>query len=161
MAYLESQGGAVLSSAQSITGTADSTNVWDVTGQGAGSTFPNMIGAGGVSTKLGYDVGAGDGAAVPQILVSFGTCTTVSGTLTITVACAPDNGSGSAGSYVTLFSTAALTGTSQLFAGQSLVLPIPALPAGLIASLGLPRFYKLTYTVGSSISVIVNANRSE
>jgi hypothetical protein len=158
MAYLESQGGAALSANQAITTTADSTNVWDVTGQGAGSTLPSMIGSGGVSTALGYDVGGGDGAAVPDVLVTFGTCTTVSGTLTVTLSCAPDNGSGSAGSYVTLFSTAALTGATQLFKGASFVIPIPSIPDGLIANLGLPRFYKLTYTVSASISLIVSAN---
>lgn len=157
MAYLESTSGANFSVAQSVTATAPSTNVFDVTGAGAGNA-PAMIGAGGINTALGYDVGAGDGAAIPQVLISFGTCTTVSGTLTIAVQCAPDNGSYSAGSYVTLMSTAALTGATQLFAGNSLILPIPALPPGLIASIGLPRFYRVNYTVGSSISVIVNAS---
>jgi hypothetical protein len=156
--YNESSSGAALSVNQSVTSSLASTNAFDVTGQGAGATLPNMIGAGGVSNALGYDIGGGDGAATPQIFVSFGTCTTVTGTLTLSVQCAPDNGSGSAGTYVTLMSTAALTGASQLFKGNSLVLPIPALPPGLIANIGLPRFYQLYYTVGSSISVIVSAN---
>lgn len=158
MAYLESAGGAALSTAQSVTATAASTNAWDVTGQGAGATLPNMIGSGGLSTALGYDAGAGDGAVQPFILVSFGTCTTVTGTLTIAIQCAPDNGSGSAGSYVTLSSTPALTGSSQLFAGNSLALRIPGLSPGLIVNGGLPRFYQLNYTVTGSISVIVSAN---
>lgn len=157
MAYLESASGAALSVAQSVTATAASTNIWDVTGAGAGN-LPTMIGAGGLNTGLGYDVGAGDGAAEPYILVSFGTCTTVSGTLTIAIQCAPDNGSGSAGSYVTLESTAALTGVAQLFKGNTIPLRIPPLPAGLIANGGLPRFYQLEYTVTGSISVIVSAN---
>lgn len=157
MAYTESTSGANLSTAQSVTATAASTNVFDVTGAGAGNS-PAMIGANGINTKLGYDIGGGDGAAQPQILLSFGTCTTVTGTLTVAVQAAPDNGSYSPGTYVTLYSSAAFTGTAQLFAGESIVLPIPPIPAGLIVNGIPPRFYRLNYTVTGSISVLVTAN---
>lgn len=157
MAYLENTSGANFSAAQAVTGTAASTNVFDVTGAGAGNA-PAMIGASGLNTALGYDIGNGSGVEQPYVAITIGTCTTVTGTLTIAVQCAPDNGSYSPGSYVTLASTAALTGATQLYAGAQINLPVPPVPAGLIASLGLPRFYRLNYTVGSSISVLVSAN---
>lgn len=153
MAYLESSSGANLSTLQSVTTTAASTNIFDVTGAGSGNT-PAMIGASGLNTALGYDIGAGEGVETPFVLITLGTCTTVSGTLTISLQAAPDNGSYNPGTYVTLASTAALTGTTQLFAGAQIILPVPPIPPGL----ALPRFYRLDYVVGSSISVIVSAS---
>ena len=153
MAFLESISGANFSVAQSVTATAASTNVFDVTGAGAGNA-PAMIGANGVNTAIGIDIGAGVGLEQPQVLVTLGTCTTVTGTLSIAVQFAADNGSYSPGTYYTLASTAALTGATQLFAGAQIVLDIPPIPAGF----AFPRFYRLYYTVGSSISVIVNAS---
>ena len=158
MAYTESTSGANLSSAQSVTGTAVSTNMFDTTGAGNGNA-PAMIGAGGVNTALGFDIGAGSGVEDPIVLITLGTCTTVSGTLTIQLQVAPDNGSYSHGTFVTIASTAALTGTAQLFAGAQIILKIPPVPAGLMPNkTSLPRFYQLNYVVGSSISVLVTAN---
>lgn len=154
MAFLEFGSGCNLSVAQAVTASAASTNMYDVTGAGNGNA-PVMIGANGVNTAIGIDIGAGTGGVEePQVLVTFGTCTTVSGTLTIAVQAAPDNGSYSAGSFYTLASTAALTGATELFAGAQLVLDIPPVPPGF----ALPRFYQLYYTVGSSISVVVSAS---
>lgn len=153
MAYLESTSGANFSTAQSVTATAASTNIFDVTG--AGSTVaPAMIGASGLTTALGYDIGAGDGAAMPEVLITFGTCTTVTGTLTIALQAAPDNGSYSPGTYETLTATAAFTGTTQLFSGAQVIMVVPPIPPGL----ALPRFYRLNYTVTGSISVLVTAS---
>ena len=157
MAYVETTSGANLSTAQSVTATAASTNVFDVTGAGAGNA-PAMIGANGVNTALGFDMGAGDGVAVPQVLVNFGTCTTVSGSLTISIQVAADNGSYSPGSYFTIYSTPALSGATQLFSGATLILPVPPVPAGLLTGDALPRFYRLNYTVTGSISVLATAN---
>lgn len=154
MAYLESTGGQPFSTNQAITATAASTNLFDVTGAGSGNS-PAMIGANGVNTALGFDIGAGQGAAEPRIQLSLGTVTTATGTLTIQVQAAPDNGSYSPGTYVTLYQSAALTGTSQLFAGESIELPIPAIPPGLIANGVPPRFYRINYVVTGSISLIV------
>lgn len=150
--YTETTSGAQFSSVQAITTTADSTNIFDVTGAGVGSA-PAMVGAGGVNTAMGIDIGAGDGAAVPQIVVEIVTPTTVTGTLTISLKAAPDNGSYSEGSYTTLFSSAALTGAIQLAAGATYKFNVPP----IIPGEALPRFYKLTYTVSASISVTVNA----
>ncbi len=150
--YTETTSGAQFSSVQAITTTADSTNIFDVTGAGVG-TAPAMIGAGGVNTAMGIDIGAGDGVAVPQIVVEIVTPTTVTGTLTITLKAAPDNGSYSEGTYTTLFSSAALTGSTQLAAGATYKFNVPP----IIPGEALPRFYKLTYTVSASISVTVNA----
>lgn len=152
MAYVETTSGAELSLAQAITTTADSTNTFDVTGAGVGNA-PAMIGAGGVNTAMGIDIGAGDGVAIPQIWVIVTGSTTVTGTLTITLSAAPDNGSYSAGTYTVLHSSAALTGATQLAVGAAYKFDVPP----IIPGEALPRFYKLTYTVSASISVVVSA----
>lgn len=157
MAFLENGSGCNFSVAQSVTSTAASTNIYDTTGAGS-TNAPAMIGAGGLNTALGFDVGGGNGVEEPSIYVTFGTCTTVSGTLTIALQVAADNGSYSPGTYYTIFQTAALTGTSQLFSGAQISFPVPPVPQGLLPSGALPRFYRLNYTVGSSISVIVSAS---
>lgn len=150
--YVETTSGAQFSALQAITTTADSTNIFDVTGAGSGNA-PAMIGTGGLNTAMGIDLGAGDGMAVPQIIFEVVTPTTVTGTLTITLSAAPDNGSYSPGSYTTLYSSAALTGTTQLKAATIYKFNIPP----IIPGQALPRFYKLTYTVTGSISLTANA----
>lgn len=152
MAYTETTSGAGLSVSQAITTTADSTNIYDITGAGVGN-LPNMIGANGVNTAIGSDLGATTGIAAPQILLSILTSTTVTGTLTVTLKGAPDSGTGTEGTYVTLFSSAALTG-AQLPKGGQLIIPFPVIPPAM----ALPRFFKLTYTVTGSISIVVDAN---
>ena len=154
--FLESTSGANLSVAQAVTATAASTNVFDVTGAGAGNA-PAMIGASGLNTALGFDIGGGNGVEEPSVAVSVTTATTVSGTLTIALQVAADNGSYSPGTYYTIFSTAALTGTSELFVGAQIWFPIPPTPQGLLSG-SLPRFYRLDYTVTGSISVVVSAS---
>lgn len=155
MAFLEGGlYGGNFSVAQAITTTAASTNLYDVTGAGSGNA-PAMTGANGVNTAIGVDIGAGNGGvAQPQVLVTITAVTTVTGTLTIAVQGAPDNGSYSPGTYYTLASTDALTGATELFAGASIVLDIPPVPPGF----SLPRFYRLLYTVGSSISLVASAS---
>ncbi len=160
MAYFDTQ--TLLSSAQAITTTADATTVYDTCGVGAG-TAPAMIGAGGVNTAMGFDIGAGDGVAVPELFATVTTAGTGAGTITISVSAAPDNGSYSAGTYVVLASTAAFVGTA-LTAGRQIKLTIPPFPqlnsAGVTV---LPRFYKVTYTVSGSATasfttgIILNA----
>lgn len=149
--YLETTSGAQFSAAQAITTTADATNLFDVTGAGVG-TLPAMIGAGGLNTALGYDVGAGEGVAVPSIIVSPTVTGTGAGTVTISLSAAPDNGSGSAGTYTQLYASRAITGTT-LLVGNSYIFPVPPILPGE----ALPRFYKLTYTVSGSATVTVNA----
>lgn len=156
MAYTESASGAnfVPSTGQTITGSAASLNVFDVTGAGAGNA-PAMIGAGGLNTALGYDIGGSQGnLEQPVIYITIGTCTTVTGTLTIAIQVAADNGSYSAGSYFTIESTYPLTGATQLFKGAQITMPVPAVPQGILSG-SLPRFYALYFTVGASISLVV------
>ena len=153
MAYVETTSGAQFSNAQAITATANSTNVFDVTGAGSGNA-PAMIGAGGVNTAMGVDIGAGDGMAIPEVQVIITAVTTVTGTLTIALQAAPDNGSYSPGTYESIYTSAAFTGATQLFAGAVLTFQVPPIPPGL----ALPRFYRLVYTVGSSISLVLSAN---
>lgn len=152
MAYVETGSNAIMSNAQTITATADSTNVFDVTGAGVGNA-PAMIGAGGVNTAMGFDVGAGEGMAVPYVMVTITTSTTVTGTLTFSLKAAPDSGTYTEGTYTTLYSSAALTGATQLAKGAQLLIPIPPIVPGE----ALPRFYKMTYTVTGSISLIATA----
>lgn len=156
MAYLESGSGCNFSVAQAITTTAASTNIYDVTGAGS-TNAPAMIGAGGLNTALGFDVGGGNGVEEPTVYVTLGTCTTVSGTLTIELQVAADNGSYSPGTYFTIFSTAALTGATQLFPGAQISFPVPPVPQGLLSG-SLPRFYRMEYVVNASISLVLSAS---
>lgn len=141
MAYFDFNSGTNFSTAQAITTTAASTNVFDVTGAGAGNA-PAMIGANGVNTALGIDIGAGDGVAVPEVLAIVTTTGTGTGTVSISIQAAPDNGSYSPGTYVTLATSAAFVGTA-LVAGTEIKIPVPPVPSTFT---GLPRFYRLNYT---------------
>lgn len=139
---------------QAVTATADSSIV-DVTGAGSGNA-PTMIGGyPATNTTLGFDMGVGDGMARPYVFVLITATTTVTGTLTISLKAAPDNGSYGQGTYTTLYTSAALTGATQLAANKWLYFPVPP----ILGSMGEanPRFYKLTYTVGSSISLSLSA----
>ncbi len=157
MAYLENSSGANLSTNQALTVTAVSTNPFDVTGAGSG-TVPAMIGAGGLSSNLGYDVGAGEGAAQPQVLVTIGTVTTFTGNLTIQLQAAPDNGSGTIGTAVTIFSTSALSGTSMIYKGAQIIIPIPPINPGVMPLGMLPRFYQLNYVTTSTTNLKISAS---
>lgn len=130
----------VLSSAQSITTSAASTNLYDVTGAGSGNE-PAMING---TTKFGADINTGDGVAHPCLVVTIGANGTGTGTIAIAIQAAPDNGSNSPGTYQTLASTQAYVGTA-LDAGDVIVLPIPPY-ASIKGAMGTPRFYRAYYT---------------
>ena len=145
------------SSTQTITTTADSTTVVDITGAGI-SNKPAMINSFPASAyqSIGADIGVGDGTFSPYVLVFVTATTTVSGTLTISLEAAPDDGTDyGAGTYTVLYTSAALTGATQLAPGKVLYFPVP--PTLSAMGEALPRFYKLVYTVGSSISLKVNS----
>lgn len=141
-----------LSTAQSVTATADSQAIIDITGAGSGTAPAIINGFPATNTAIGEDYGAGDGVAIPHVLVVVPTAGSGSGTLTISIKAAPDDGSYGQGTYTTLVSTQAFVGTA-LTAGSVIDIPLPPVAPGE----ALPRFYKLTYTVGSSVTVPVIA----
>lgn len=135
----------LLSNAQSLSGTATtviSTSTYDITGAGSG-TAPAMIW--GTSTLLQADVMVG------RFMQAYFTVTTAftatASTVTFVVeAAAPATGN-VPGTWVTLYQSAAFTG-SALTANAQLVVPIP--PLGLIkAAENMPRFYRFRYAEGS------------
>lgn len=151
MAYFDTT--TELSIAQAITTTAASTIVYDTTGAGAGNA-PAMIGAQGLNTALGFDIGEGDGMAIPEAFWTITTTGTGAGTITFTVQAAPDNGSYSPGTYQTLAATQAFVGTS-LIAGQTIQLQVPPFPQVPGAASVIPRFYRFDYIVSGSATVSV------
>lgn len=150
MAYFDQT--LLLSSAQAITTTAASTNIYDVTGAGAGNAPAMTFGN---TTKPGADIGTGDGVAYPYAYFSIGVNGTGAGTITFAVEAAPDNGSNSPGTYVTLAATKAWVGT-DLDAGNVIAIPIPPF-AQIAPAMGVPRFYRFNYTVAGSATVTVTA----
>lgn len=150
MAYFDST--TVLSTAQAITATANSTNVFDVTGAGSGNA-PAMIGPNGVNTAMGYDIGSGDGVAKPAVYATVTTAGTGTGTITIGLQAAPDNGSYSPGTYTTLYTSAAIIGSTMAL-GQTFQFDVPP----IIPGEALPRFYRLVYTVSGTLTVSLTAD---
>ncbi len=147
--------GGAFSVAQAVTTTANSSNIYDITGAGAGNA-PNMTGAAGVNTAIGSDMGAGDGVAKPQIIITnaLTTAGTGAGDVTISIEAAPDNGSYSPGTYYQIGSfPAAIVGTTVL-PGFQMQMDLPPIPPGK----ALPRFYRLVYTVNSTFAATFNAN---
>jgi len=151
-----------LSTAQALTSTSvASANLYDVTGAGSGNA-PNMIG--GITSSgnalIGFDIGAGDGMAIPEIFVDVTTAfvTAGSATLQIQLQAAPDNGSNAPGSYVTISETDALT-AAQLTIGASFQFQVPPIPKTIFGE-AMPRFYRLYYVIGTSTfsAGSVNAN---
>lgn len=129
----------VLSSAQAITTTAASSVIYDVTGAGSG-VAPSMTFGNG---DIGFDIAGGDGMTRPTAYWTVTTNGTGTGTVAFAVQAAPDNGSNSPGTYVTLAQTEAYVGTT-LDVGDVIELPIP--PYNKIkAGMGVPRFYRFYY----------------
>jgi len=152
MAYIENSSGSTLSSAQAITTSVASTNIFDVTGFGSGNT-PNIIGAQGLSTALGIDIGTGQTVAHPGVLFTVTTAGTGSGTISFAIEAAPDNGSYNPGTYTLLTQSQAFVGTA-LTKGLQVYLPVPPVPSNYS---GLPRFYEAYYTVTNTATVSVTA----
>src|SRR5579872_6368426 len=106
-----------LSNAQAVTTTAASTTIYDVSGAGSGNA-PALV-WGGAAGTFGADIGLGDGAVRPTAVFYVTTTFTAGGaaTMVIAVQAAPDNGSNSPGTYVTLSETAAIA-VASLTAGS-------------------------------------------
>lgn len=141
------------STAQTVTATAASTNVVDLTGAGSGNAPAMINGFPATNTSIGYDIGAGDGEAIPYLYISVPTAGTGAGTVTIALQVAADNGSYSPGTWETLWTSTAIVGTS-LVAGSIILVPVPPLPypADYETNENMPRFLRLNYTVASTFS---------
>jgi len=139
------------STAQAITVTAASASIYDVTGAGSGNA-PNMIG--GVTSSgnalIGFDIGAGDGIAIPEVYWNVGTTFTAGGAATLTIAlqAAVDNGSNAPGTWVTIVQTGAIP-VANLTAGTSGQFQVPEISPDMGFGEVMPRFYRLNYTVAT------------
>lgn len=141
----------LLSNSQAITTTAASTTIYDVTGAGSGNA-PAMV-FGTNTTTYGVDIGTGDGVATPYAYWTVITAGTGAGTVSFAVEAAP-NSSNSPGTYITLATSKAYTGTA-LTAGLVIAIPVP--PFAPIANAEtLPRFYRFNYVVSGSATVTVS-----
>lgn len=136
-----------------ITATVDGTNIIDITGAGSGNAPAMINGFPATNTAIGEDWGAGDGVVIPHAIFIVTTTGTGAGTVTISVSAAPDNGSYGQGTYYVLASSDAYVGTN-LVAGTVIDIPLPPIPEGLGTNKALPRFYKCTYTVASTVGAV-------
>ncbi len=159
-----------LANVQAVTSTAAGTVVFDVTGVGSG-TVPPMItginGTTGAAVPIGFDIGAGDGFAIPEVTWEVGTSFVSGGGATLQVAlqAAPDNGSGSAGTYQTIVQTSTFT-SGQIPAGVIGQFQVPPVGPNWVGE-AMPRFYRLNFVVGTStfsagtITAYLNLNPSQ
>ncbi len=131
----------LLSNAQSITTSAASTTIYDVTGAGSGNA-PSMT-FGSNTTNYGVDIGNSSISGIGPVAVFTVTTTgTGTGTIAFGIEAAP-NSSNSPGSYVRLATSGAYVGT-VLLAGNQIIIPIPPF-AQIAPAMGLPRFYRFYY----------------
>lgn len=159
-----------LANVQAVTSTAAGTVVYDVCGVGSG-TVPPMItgvnGSTGAAVAIGFDIGAGDGFAIPEVTWEVGASFVSAGgaTLQVQLQAAPDNGSGSAGTYQTITQTSTFT-SGQIPANTIGQFQVPPVAPNWIG-LPLPRFYRLNFVVGTStfsagnITAYLNLNPSQ
>ena len=140
--------------AQTITTTANSTNIIDL-GPGPTNTAlpPSQTGTLGppqVTQQPFRDIGIGDDPAMKllvQCLNSFAGGTNIA----IALQGAPDNGSGAPGSFVTWYSTPTYTtaAPAQLTVGSRLMdMDMPRPPNGVQE----PRFLQLAYTISGTFT---------
>ncbi len=146
---LSFNGGWATANAQAVTTTADSANVWDITGAGVGNAPAMINGFPQLNTHIGADYGAaGDGPAVPWVVVTVVVApTSSSNTLTIQIEGAPDSGTYTEGTYHVYGQTGAIPG-SALLAGSIILFPLPPRMPGT----ALPRFYKLHYVASATLT---------
>ena len=134
---------------QAVTSTAAGTGTFDVSGLGAGTVYNGITGNLNANL-LGFDIGAGDGFAIPQLYWSVNTGFVSAGgaTLQIGIQAAPDNGSGSAGAYQLIVETAAMS-SATLVANANGQFQIPPVGANWVGE-AMPRFYQVEFTVATS-----------
>ena len=150
---------------QAVTATADSTCIVDLTGatQGKAPGFspgvlPNIInGFPALNTAVGFDPGTGDGVAIPYLYVTVTTAgSSTSNTFQVNLLAAPDSGTGTEGSYTTLYSSAKVA-TSGLVKGSTLIVPVPPTLFNWPPLEALPRFLKVNYVASGALTVSVLA----
>lgn len=134
-----------------ITSTADGTSIIDITGAGSGNAPAMINGFPATNTAIGEDYGLGDGVAIPHFYLAVTTTGTGAGTLTVSISAAPDNGSYSPGTYTQIYQSKAFVGTA-LVAGSILSVPLP--PTLYTEGEAAPRFYKVTYTIASTVGAV-------
>lgn len=127
-----------------ITASAASTNVIDLHGSGL---IPAAAG------KPGRDMGVGTApGAVPRLMISiqqtFGSGGG-SATLNIQFQGAPDNGSGSPGSYTTYAESGAIPQASLVAGNRVFDIDVPRVLVTPLTPATLPRFLRLNYVVAS------------
>jgi hypothetical protein len=151
----------LLSSAQAITATAQSTNAYDILNGGtlavASGTYTTNAVIGNAS-EFGEDLGLGRGKGTPAIEVFSGSGTPAAATsLQIAAQGAPDAGTGNTSgvTYVTYLETGAIPIASILASNRLAAFDFPRRQVGA----ALPRFIALDYiVVGSNFTgLTVNA----
>ena len=144
-----------LASAQALSSVSNGTTsmfTYDVTGAGVG-VAPNMIG--GVTstsgTLIGFDIGEGDGIAIPEVVWNV-TTTFTSGSnasLAIALQAAPDSGVGNLpGVWTTLVQTSNLPLTALTTSSGVGQFQVPPVPPGF-GEIN-PRFYRLNFIINST-----------
>lgn len=142
----------VLSSAQAVTATAQSTNAYDLF---TGNTIAVASGAYatngiiGNATVFGEDLGLGRGKGTPVVEVFTGSGTPAAATsLTVQIQGAPDAGTGNTSgvTYVAYAATGAIPLASILASNRLATLDLPRRQA--LAA--LPRFIALNYVVAGA-----------
>lgn len=143
-----------LATAQTLSGISTGTTsmfTYDVTGAGVG-VAPNM--SGGVTstsgTLIGFDIGAGDGMAIPEIYWNVTTAFTTGGNASLAIAlqAAPDSGVGNLpGVWTTLAQTGNIPVTALGATGNG-QFQIPPVPPGFGEN--NPRFYRLNFVINST-----------
>lgn len=146
----------VLSSAQPVTATAQSTNCYDIlngntllvsSGAAGGAYTTNAVI--GNASVFGEDLGLGRGVGTPQIEVFSGSGTPAAATsLDIQLQGAPDAGTGQTNglTYVTYIGTEAIPLASILASNRLARFDMPQRRVGA----ALPRFFALNYVVAGS-----------
>ena len=145
MAWIDKQ--AIFSPFASYGGSPDSlaistatasSGTYDITGAGVGTAPPQIF---GTASSFGADMGVGDGAWMPFVLVLI-TTTLVGGTaMNFALQSAPDNGANGLGTAITVDETGAIP-VASLTAGTRFTLAFNRRQQGASP----PRFCRMLYT---------------
>lgn len=147
---------ATFSSSQSLitsaTTTLVSSTIYDVTSAGVGNAT-SMIGGVSASTGaaqvIGYDIGTGDGFAIPEVYWNLTTVTNGgNGTMQVKLQAAADNGSNQPGTWVDVYASKAYTGTDLAVTNYANQFQVPPVPSNFGES--QPRFYRLAYVIATA-----------